>query len=209
MMRFLQSWRRCVCVSLFSFFTFLELPGFFFGEWRNSGGSSSEDRTRSAGWKKFGRTARKVWRAPQIFLLDMARWETRSEDFVCGYKGKWMKKRRGFRSYLTLFGLGFQRTVWISSPPTKMSSQARSPIVGFYGMLCVWAAWLSGSGAVLSPNGTIFEDKCKKTTTCEALKYNTCLGSPLPYTHTSLVLAEDSSTQEEAYEKLTMWSGEF
>uniref|UniRef100_A0A671YUQ4 Protein smoothened n=1 Tax=Sparus aurata TaxID=8175 RepID=A0A671YUQ4_SPAAU len=88
-----------------------------------------------------------------------------------------------------------------------MSSQARSPIVGFYGMLCVWAAWLSGSGAVLSPNGTIFEDKCKKTTTCEALKYNTCLGSPLPYTHTSLVLAEDSSTQEEAYEKLTMWSG--
>ncbi|XP_076577792.1 protein smoothened [Chaetodon auriga] len=88
-----------------------------------------------------------------------------------------------------------------------MSSQGRSPIVGFYGMLCVWAAWLAGSGAVLSPNGTIFEDNCKKTTTCEALKYNTCLGSPLPYTHTSLILAEDSSTQEEAYEKLTMWSG--
>uniref|UniRef100_A0AAQ5YH69 Protein smoothened n=1 Tax=Amphiprion ocellaris TaxID=80972 RepID=A0AAQ5YH69_AMPOC len=88
-----------------------------------------------------------------------------------------------------------------------MSSQARSPIVGFYGMLCVLAAWLSGSGAALSPNGTIFEDNCKKTTTCEALKYNTCLGSPLPYSHTSLILAEDSSTQEEAFEKLTMWSG--
>uniref|UniRef100_UPI0037E924A6 protein smoothened n=1 Tax=Semicossyphus pulcher TaxID=241346 RepID=UPI0037E924A6 len=89
-----------------------------------------------------------------------------------------------------------------------MSSQARrSPIVGFYGMLCVWAAWLSGCGAVLSPNGTIFEDNCKKTTTCEVLKYNTCLGSPLPYTHTSLILAEDSSTQEEAFEKLTMWTG--
>ncbi|KAF3705117.1 Smoothened -like protein [Channa argus] len=89
-----------------------------------------------------------------------------------------------------------------------MSSQGwRSPIVGFYGMLCVWAAWISRSGAVLSPNGTIFEDRCKKTTTCEALKYNTCLGSPLPYTHTSLILAEDSSTQEEAFEKLTMWSG--
>ena len=58
----------------------------------------------------------------------------------------------------------------------KMSSQARSPIVGLYGMLCVWAACLSGSGAVLSPNGTIFEDNCKKTSTCEALKYNTCLG---------------------------------
>uniref|UniRef100_A0A8D0AWS9 Protein smoothened n=1 Tax=Sander lucioperca TaxID=283035 RepID=A0A8D0AWS9_SANLU len=64
-----------------------------------------------------------------------------------------------------------------------------------------------GGGAVLSPNGTIFEDNCKKTSTCEALKYNTCLGSPLPYTHTSLILAEDSSTQEEAFEKLTMWSG--
>ncbi|KAM7367122.1 hypothetical protein PAMP_015046 [Pampus punctatissimus] len=89
----------------------------------------------------------------------------------------------------------------------KMSSQPWSPIVGFYGMLCVWAAWLSGSAAVLSPNGTIFEDNCKKTTTCEALKYNSCLGSPLPYTHTSLILAEDSSTQEEAFEKLTMWSG--
>lgn len=88
-----------------------------------------------------------------------------------------------------------------------MSSRGPSPIVGFYGMLWVWAAWVSGSRAVLSPNGTIFEDNCKKTTTCEALKYNTCLGSPLPYTHTSLILAEDSSTQEEAFEKLTMWSG--
>nr|XP_057933573.1 protein smoothened isoform X2 [Doryrhamphus excisus] len=80
-----------------------------------------------------------------------------------------------------------------------MSSQVR---IAFVGMLCVLAC-----GAVLSPNGTIFEDKCKKTTTCEVLKYNTCLGSPLPYTHTSLVLAEDSSTQEEAFEKLNMWSG--
>ncbi|XP_041636732.1 smoothened homolog [Cheilinus undulatus] len=89
-----------------------------------------------------------------------------------------------------------------------MSPQARrSPIVGFYGMLCVWAAWISGTRAVLSPNGTLFEDRCKKTTTCEVLKYNTCLGSPLPYTHTSLILADDSSTQEEAFEKLTMWSG--
>ncbi|XP_012706174.2 smoothened homolog [Fundulus heteroclitus] len=86
-----------------------------------------------------------------------------------------------------------------------MSSQGRSSIVG---MLCVWAAaWLSGCRAVLAPNGTMFEDNCKKTSTCEALKYNTCLGSPLPYTHTSLILAEDSSSQEEAFEKLTMWSG--
>ncbi|XP_077356502.1 protein smoothened [Festucalex cinctus] len=86
-----------------------------------------------------------------------------------------------------------------------MSSQVWSAFVGLYGMLCVLAR---GSVAVqLSPNVSIFEDKCKTTTTCEALKYNTCLGSPLPYTHTSLVLAEDSSSQEEAFEKLTMWSG--
>lgn len=90
-----------------------------------------------------------------------------------------------------------------------MSSTDRRPIVGFYAMLCVCAAWLSGTGAVLFPNGTLFEDKCKKTTTCEVLKYKTCLGSPLPYTHTSMILAEDSSTQEEAIEKLTMWSGKF
>ncbi|XP_061124128.1 protein smoothened [Syngnathus typhle] len=82
-----------------------------------------------------------------------------------------------------------------------MSSQVWSAFVGLYGMLCCTVA------VQLSPNGTIFEDKCKATTTCEALKYNTCLGSPLPYTHTSLVLAEDSSSQEEAFEKLTMWSG--
>lgn len=89
-----------------------------------------------------------------------------------------------------------------------MSSPGRSPIVAFYGMLLLWAVLLSRSAA-LSTNGTIglIEDHCKKTSTCEVLKYNSCLGSPLPYTHTSLVLAEDSSTQEEAYEKLTMWSG--
>ncbi|KAM9328534.1 protein smoothened [Pholidichthys leucotaenia] len=81
----------------------------------------------------------------------------------------------------------------------------RGTIVGSCWMLL--AAWLSGCGALLSPNGTMFEDHCKKTTTCEALKYNTCLGSLLPYTHTSLILAEDSRTQEEAFEKLTMWSG--
>ncbi|XP_061768244.1 protein smoothened [Nerophis ophidion] len=81
-----------------------------------------------------------------------------------------------------------------------MSSRVWS---SFVGMCCVLAC----SSAVLSPNGSLLEDQCKKTTTCEALKYNTCLGSPLPYTHTSLLLAEDSGTQEDAFEKLTMWSG--
>uniref|UniRef100_A0A8C6WX70 Protein smoothened n=1 Tax=Neogobius melanostomus TaxID=47308 RepID=A0A8C6WX70_9GOBI len=81
------------------------------------------------------------------------------------------------------------------------------------GTLLLWTALLllvvklEGSDGALSPNGTLFQDRCKKTATCEALKYNTCLGSPLPYTHTSLALAEDSNSQEEAFEKLTMWSG--
>uniref|UniRef100_A0A3P9I1V0 Protein smoothened n=1 Tax=Oryzias latipes TaxID=8090 RepID=A0A3P9I1V0_ORYLA len=88
-----------------------------------------------------------------------------------------------------------------------MSSHGWSPIVRVYGMLSVWAAWLLGCGAALAPNGTVFEDICTKTTTCQVLKYNTCLGSPLPYSHTSLILAEDSSSQEEVFEKLTMWSG--
>ena len=91
----------------------------------------------------------------------------------------------------------------------KMSSMEGRPIVGFYAMLWVCAAGLSGTAAVMFPNGTIFEDRCKKSTTCEVLKYNTCLGSPLPYTHTSMILAEDSSTQEEAIEKLTMWCGKY
>ncbi|XP_017349767.1 smoothened homolog [Ictalurus punctatus] len=87
----------------------------------------------------------------------------------------------------------------------KMSS---SSIVGRFGMLWVWVSTVMVSQAVmLHKNESMFNDFCKKTTTCEVLKYNTCLGSPLPYTHTSLVLAEDSETQEEAFEKLAMWSG--
>ena len=95
------------------------------------------------------------------------------------------------------------------SETPKMSSQGSSPIVAVLGMvMCALAASLLGSShAVLSPNVTVLNDPCKKTTTCEVLRYNTCLGSALPYTHTSLILAEDSTTQEEAFEKLTMWSG--
>ncbi|XP_062861538.1 protein smoothened [Trichomycterus rosablanca] len=89
-----------------------------------------------------------------------------------------------------------------------MSSRLLGSIVGRFGMLCIWAGILKISQAVmLHKNESAFNDFCKKTTTCEVLKYNTCLGSPLPYTHTSLILAEDSDTQEEALEKLAMWSG--
>lgn len=149
--------------------------------------------------KKFGRTTRELWSAQQLFFLTMPRLETHlksdEEKIISGEKGHWSIGTRSNQIFAQL------------TIPPKMSSTGRKPIVGVYGMLCAWAACLSGSGAVLSSNGTIFEDNCKKTTTCEALKYNTCLGSPLPYTHTSLILAEDSSSQEEAFEKLTMWSG--
>ncbi|KAI7791837.1 protein smoothened [Triplophysa rosa] len=89
-----------------------------------------------------------------------------------------------------------------------MSSNRLCPIVGGFRMLWIWAAsFMAARAVILHTNETIFNDYCKKTTTCEVLKYNTCLGSPLPYSHTSLVLAEDSETQEEAFEKLAMWSG--
>ncbi|XP_048012175.1 smoothened homolog [Megalobrama amblycephala] len=89
-----------------------------------------------------------------------------------------------------------------------MSSKRLCSIVGGFWMLWIWAATsMVARAVILHPNETVFNDFCKKSTTCEVLKYNTCLGSPLPYTHTSLILAEDSETQEEALEKLAMWSG--
>nr|XP_006633522.1 PREDICTED: smoothened homolog [Lepisosteus oculatus] len=88
-----------------------------------------------------------------------------------------------------------------------MSSRGYS-FVERFGMLWVWGAYflLSHLGTA-QKNDTGFNDYCKKTSTCEALKYNTCLGSPLPYSYTSVILAEDSSSQEEALEKLALWSG--
>ncbi|XP_043093873.1 smoothened homolog isoform X2 [Puntigrus tetrazona] len=89
-----------------------------------------------------------------------------------------------------------------------MSSKRLCSIVGGFWMLWIWAAAsLVAQAVILHSNETTFNDFCKTSTTCEVLRYNTCLGSPLPYTHTSLILAEDSETQEEALEKLAMWSG--
>lgn len=88
----------------------------------------------------------------------------------------------------------------------SLSKMSSSSIVVGLGMLWVWAGTVIVSQAK-NRNESTPNDFCKKTTSCEVLKYNTCLGSPLPYTHTSLVLAEDSETQEEAFEKLAMWSG--
>lgn len=41
---------------------------------------------------------------------------------------------------------------------------------------------------------------------CEPLQKQTCLGTVLPYTHTSVVLANDSVSQEEAQHRLDLWS---
>lgn len=88
-----------------------------------------------------------------------------------------------------------------------MSSRSNS-FVERFGMLWLWLASFTFTRLVTGQkNDTVFNDYCKKSSTCEALKYNTCLGSTLPYTHTSLILTDDSSTQEEAFEKLVMWSG--
>ncbi|MBN3298400.1 SMO protein, partial [Amia calva] len=82
------------------------------------------------------------------------------------------------------------------------------PFVGRCGMLLLWGAYfLLARVGTAQKNDTGVLDYCQKSSTCEVLKYNTCLGSPLPYTHTSVLLAEDSSTQDEAFEKLAMWSG--
>ncbi|CAH1773640.1 unnamed protein product [Owenia fusiformis] len=45
------------------------------------------------------------------------------------------------------------------------------------------------------------------TTSCEPLEYFTCLGIALPYESTSLQFANDSNSQKEVQEKLTLWSG--
>ncbi|XP_072257996.1 protein smoothened [Pyxicephalus adspersus] len=78
-----------------------------------------------------------------------------------------------------------------------------------------WICWIVGicycffmsASGEIHFNESLYMDKCKKTTTCESLKYNICLGSPLPYSFTSTLLAEDSFSQEEVHDKLLLWSG--
>ena len=143
-MRFLRGWRRCVCVFLFCF-VLLSWSCRDFGEWRNSGGSSSEDRTRSAGWKKFGRTARKVWRAPQIFLRDMARWETYSEDFVSGSGGSEWKSTEDSGGISLCFVFFFSARFESPLPPlTRCLPRLGAPLLDFTGC---FASGLPGSRA--------------------------------------------------------------
>ncbi|XP_028601847.2 protein smoothened [Podarcis muralis] len=67
------------------------------------------------------------------------------------------------------------------------------------------ASRLNGSAAA-APSGR-GEERCKRAAQCEALQQSVCLGSPLPYAATSTLLAGDSSSQEEAHDKLLLWSG--
>ena len=63
------------------------------------------------------------------------------------------------------------------------------------------------------PPRTLFPEdgtkaECKKSVpTCEKLQKNSCLGSTLPYSHTSLALINDSSTQADVQNMLDLWAG--
>nr|XP_034984516.1 smoothened homolog [Zootoca vivipara] len=72
------------------------------------------------------------------------------------------------------------------------------------------ASRLNGSAAAVAaaPSGR-GEERCKRAAPCEPLQQSVCLGSPLPYAATSTLLAGDSSSQEEAHDKLLLWSGDF
>ncbi|XP_018421483.1 PREDICTED: smoothened homolog [Nanorana parkeri] len=81
--------------------------------------------------------------------------------------------------------------------------------------MVLWICWIAGifysffmsASGEIHFNESLYMDRCKKTTTCESLKYNICLGSALPYAFTSTALAEDSLSQEEVHDKLLLWSG--
>ncbi|CAM1302093.1 SMO (predicted) [Pycnogonum litorale] len=47
--------------------------------------------------------------------------------------------------------------------------------------------------------------RCFKKSVCIPLNHTTCLGTKLPYRYTSLLLANDSFTQDEVQEKLGLW----
>lgn len=50
-------------------------------------------------------------------------------------------------------------------------------------------------------------EKCARPAKCEPLVNATCFGAPLPYSHTTVELANDSSSQFEIQERLDLWYG--
>lgn len=50
-------------------------------------------------------------------------------------------------------------------------------------------------------------EKCVRPARCEPLINASCFGVPLPYTHTTIELANDSSSQFEIQERLELWAG--
>ncbi|KAM5172055.1 protein smoothened [Mantella aurantiaca] len=77
----------------------------------------------------------------------------------------------------------------------------------FWMVVVVGVGSLTPATGEIHFNESLYTDRCKKTTTCEALRYNVCLGSALPYGLTSTALAEDSLSQEEVHDKLLLWTG--
>ncbi|XP_013397991.1 smoothened homolog [Lingula anatina] len=60
---------------------------------------------------------------------------------------------------------------------------------------------------VTTSSATVALTGCQMAAPCEPLETSTCLGTPLPYAQTSLVLVNDSSNQTEAQMRLKLWSG--
>ncbi|XP_044135899.1 smoothened homolog [Bufo gargarizans] len=111
------------------------------------------------------------------------------------------------QSKVKLNAISAQSGGFLCSYPPPLVKMSSSMVLWICCMMGLWFFdSISGSrGAQF--NESFYMDRCKKTTTCEALKYNVCLGSTLPYTWTSTGLAEDSSNQEEVHDKLLLWSG--
>lgn len=95
---------------------------------------------------------------------------------------------------------------YVNKRTPTISNGEQVMVRGFY-LLWVLVLLLPRPADAQAGNETFYFDRCKKTATCEALKYNACLGSHLPYGLTSTALAEDSSSQEDAHDKLLLWSG--
>uniref|UniRef100_H2ZZD7 Protein smoothened n=1 Tax=Latimeria chalumnae TaxID=7897 RepID=H2ZZD7_LATCH len=88
-----------------------------------------------------------------------------------------------------------------------MSSRGEAFVKSF-GMLLLWGCLLLGCRPGRAQENDSFAlDECRRPAGCEPLKYNSCLGFPLPYRHTAISLAEDSGSQEEIHHKLLLWSG--
>ena len=96
--------------------------------------------------------------------------------------------------------------------PNTTSSTSQTPIVNATPSVTPKPASTTTLKIILPGSNPLAEDdtkaECKKPVSgCEKLQKKTCLGSSLPYSHTSLALVNDSRTQGEVETMLALWSG--